>query len=1619
MTKLRNLNRNVLIALIAALLVLEAGLIWAGAQALRRSAAPSAVAPTPAAVKPRPTTTPAPGKPTPAPVQTPAVQPVVREPGPAVASGDLLAVARAFDAEEAMEFVEALAAPELGGRQPGTDGGRAAGEYIAQKFQEFGLQPAGTDGYFQPFTVPFAEITGVPTFVFTTTTGTVYDDFVYRKDFAFAWGGYAGGGTASGRVVWANDCRAEDLRGVDVAGQIAFCRFSASDEVYRQALEHGASGLILLTDAESRVDRIRTYRQPNYLPKSLPTLIVLPQVAEALLADSGYTLDDLSLLYRAVPLNVSAHFEVLLNEPGEAEARNVLGVLPGRDPTQRDKVVIIGAHYDHLGTDANGDIYRGANDNASGTAALLEVARSWQAAGFVPDTTVLFAAWDAEEQGLLGAEHYVQNPRYPLTATVGMIQLDMVGLASDGILTLDGINNAVGRQLQASAALFGVTTGEVSFQGGSDHAAFLRANVPAALLIWDNADVPYYHTPQDTPDTLQPERLRQAGAIASHAAIVLSTVQPRLRALLDSQAQAIAAGDADAYTATLDPADAALRQAGQDWLATRPVDVRQGYTLTVSNLLVSGDTAQADVAAASLDKDGRRSVLATYPAQMVRRAAEWYATWPIASTIKAPALTVQMVRASETDQEWADSLAQARLRVALALGLRNPQPITLTVYPDRNTFSWLAGAGTGAYSPLPGYHIARTDAITPTAVNLVRAELGMLPQEGAWLGVGLIRWIAAAGDPDAQRALARETTPLLDGTVSAQGVLTLTADAFDERSSAVAWSLTDYFMRTYGPDGVRKFCAGWARTGTQAGAFAALGTTPDAFAQAWETAVMAPLAEARAGIDQTLRQREDAVRAGDKAAFLATVNPDDAVFLTEEGHWFDDLAKHPVSSYDLNAQLLALDEGGALVNLEMSAALKESGKSIHAWHPVRFVKVGDRWVLAGPDWTAEQGEHFVVKYTPPTTQETARAVLDAAERAYAQVTADLDYAPASVTEIKLYDDQPAMLASILLSVPSWAKGWYEPGEAIKIWTGAKGLDFVSLIAHEFTHRALFDLGVDLEWLHEGVAVFESMRAAPETAASAQARYVPAVREAQRTQKLLDWANMPTYDQVAEQDTTLYYGQSWMFVNEFVRQFGLDSLNRLLRAMGEGRGFAQAFAVAARMPFSDWEPQWQEAVRLGGVPAELIRAAQGFSTDRALETVRTLASEDFAGRRAGSPGAEAAARWIAEQMQALGLQPGAPDGSFFQAVPVSYAELTAMPAVRFTDAVTGGEVALAYGEDFREVVGGFAGGGDRTAELVWLPKEFPEGVRLGGRIALKYQSADPAAEAEAAWAHGAGGLILVVKDASLNMRERTVPSRALNAETIPVVQIQESTWRDLIKMAGLTPYEANNAPRALLLSLKARLTVPYSAPQAAQALTVIGVLPGERADARPLVIGAHYDGVGSLPDGTLYPGANKNASGVGVMLEVARVLAEGGFRPSRPIYFVAWGAEEAGLASSRLYADQPPVPLEGILSLLELDTVGAARSYYLNLEGEKDGLEATLLFNLRLAADLLERRVSPEAYKGGNTHAVFRDRGVPSVLLFWPNAENLHTPLDAPDTLDPYKLATTGEVTTLAAMMMAR
>ncbi|MDY7042187.1 MAG: hypothetical protein SVX38_15125, partial [Chloroflexota bacterium] len=332
-------KKRVLAGTIIALLLVEAGLLWY-IWGLLQPTAPEI----PLIHQPAPTpTTRAVARPTAQPVTTPVVQDVVREPGRLVQEGDFLTLALAFDEEEAFAHIETLAGPEFAGRQPGTPGGQAAAEHIAARFAEYGLQPAGDDGtYFQNFTVPFGQWSSVPTLEVIAPDGTVIS-YTYRVDFRPRSGGYVGGGETEGPVVWLNGCRREDFQGQDVVGKVALCRAYPSDEVYRQAIEHRVGGLLLIRDDASLLAMGRSFREVSWVPETFPAFEVSTAVAEELLSGSGYTLDDLTIQYLSFPLDTRARMSASLVEQADAPARNVLGVLPGHDPTARDEVIVLGA----------------------------------------------------------------------------------------------------------------------------------------------------------------------------------------------------------------------------------------------------------------------------------------------------------------------------------------------------------------------------------------------------------------------------------------------------------------------------------------------------------------------------------------------------------------------------------------------------------------------------------------------------------------------------------------------------------------------------------------------------------------------------------------------------------------------------------------------------------------------------------------------------------------------------------------------------------------------------------------------------------------------------------------------------------------------------------------------------------------------------------------------------------------------------------------------------------------------------------------------------------------------------------------------------------------------------
>jgi Zn-dependent M28 family amino/carboxypeptidase len=197
------------------------------------------------------------------------------------------------------------------------------------------------------------------------------------------------------------------------------------------------------------------------------------------------------------------------------QARNVLGLLPGVDPQRKDELVVIGAHYDHMGRDPNGTIYNGANDNASGVAVMLEIARLWQMQGFRPAHSVLFAAWDDEEQGLVGSQYYVSQPIYPLDHTVAMLNLDMAGVGDELHISGEGV---VIMQLRASAKIYNFPA-ILDEEGGSDEASFQMAGIPAGLcIIYSGSKLDLaYHRPEDDTSHIQLASLRTIGILAAHA----------------------------------------------------------------------------------------------------------------------------------------------------------------------------------------------------------------------------------------------------------------------------------------------------------------------------------------------------------------------------------------------------------------------------------------------------------------------------------------------------------------------------------------------------------------------------------------------------------------------------------------------------------------------------------------------------------------------------------------------------------------------------------------------------------------------------------------------------------------------------------------------------------------------------------------------------------------------------------------------------------------------------------------------------------------------------------------------------------------------------------------------
>jgi hypothetical protein len=436
-------------------------------------------------------------------------------------------------------------------------------------------------------------------------------------------------------------------------------------------------------------------------------------------------------------------------------------------------------------------------------------------------------------------------------------------------------------------------------------------------------------------------------------------------------------------------------------------------------------------------------------------------------------------------------------------------------------------------------------------------------------------------------------------------------------------------------------------------------------------------------------------------------------------------------------------------------------------------------------------------------------------------------------------------------------------------------------------------------------------------------------------------------------------------------------------------------------------------------ADPLELARTFRAARALEHIAELASERYAGRRAGTAGGEAAAAYIAAEFARLGLQPAGADGGYLQPFELPFLELATPPelAIAARPGVTGTQYV--HMQDFRELVVAGAGPGRVDAPAAYVAGGFASdyaGLDVSGRVvvidaALRVENSSLIRAFETAFGEGAAAvLILTPDDQGLDVR----PSyRApLPDQTRPVFLVTRRFGDELAAAGGTTLGES-----AQLIDVEVHVAMELLPEQTVTTANVLGLWPGsDPAQAGEYVlIGGHYDHVGQLPSGAVFPGASDNASGIAVMLALAESWQTGGYRPPFSVVFVGWGAEEAGLVGSSFYVEHPTLPLADTRAFINLDALGQGDGDGLTVLYERDQSLAT---QLQAAAFALGHEL-PAEQGGASDHVPFASVGVPSALLIGAGRlSTLHRMSDTPATVEEENVRQAGEIAWLAVLQMA-
>ena len=457
-----------------------------------------------------------------------------------------------------LRHVQVLAADSLYGRRAGSRYEREAADYIRQEFERYGLQPA-VPGYFQPF--PFVASVGLGAGNALSWTRPDGAGGSLALDTEFRTLGFSASQAAAGSLVFAgygisaSEPDYDDYAGLEVAGKVVLVlryspdgtnphgAFGAHIPLRKKVLvarERGAVGVLLVTgaadDPEDELMRLRYDRGGN---AGLPVANLTRRAADRLLASEHLVIAQLQqeinstrqpLSHEVSGVRVSLRTALV---PVEEESRNVLGVLPGAGAL-KGQWVIVGAHYDHLGWGGPGSsslapdsvaIHNGADDNASGVATLLEVARYLAVNPPAGENrrSIMFQAYGAEELGLLGSAYLMRNSPVPLDSVIAMANMDMVGRLRHGKLVIGGAGSSpLWKVLLPALNSDGLTLvyDEIGF-GASDHQSYYLKDKP--VLFFFTGQHEHYHRPSDDVEHLNVNGMALIGRLVARVLGDLAT----------------------------------------------------------------------------------------------------------------------------------------------------------------------------------------------------------------------------------------------------------------------------------------------------------------------------------------------------------------------------------------------------------------------------------------------------------------------------------------------------------------------------------------------------------------------------------------------------------------------------------------------------------------------------------------------------------------------------------------------------------------------------------------------------------------------------------------------------------------------------------------------------------------------------------------------------------------------------------------------------------------------------------------------------------------------------------------------------------------------------------------